>query len=154
MHKVYSQNRQLTKGKTRVANRHIKRWLTLLIFREIKIKITVRDQNILVQLTEIKKSDNTKCLWACGGKEEFLCIAGGSVNWNHFLKSNVMTSFDSIYIYILTTQQPHPWVYILGNLSIVLKWNPYEDIYHRIICFSKNQLCKRLEAIYAFELWG
>lgn len=128
--------------------------MTLLIFREIQIKIAVRYQNILIQLTEIKKSDNTKCLWVCGGKEEFLCIAGRSVNWNHFLKSNVMTSFDSNYIYIPTTQQPHPWVYILGNLSIVLKWNPYEDIYHRIICFSKNQLCKRLEAIYAFELWG
>ena len=44
-----------------LANRHIKRWLILLIIKEIQIKTTTRYHLTLVRMAIIKKSTNNKC---------------------------------------------------------------------------------------------
>lgn len=42
-------------------NKYRKRFLTLLAYREKKIKITVRYQCTLIRMAKIKNTDSTKC---------------------------------------------------------------------------------------------
>lgn len=133
MGKVYSQNGRLREGVIGLAYKHTKRWTILLVFREIKIKVTVRYPVIFIKLTQIKKSNNTSVCEHVG-ENKILCIIGGHINWDSFLKSNMMALIDSNYVYIPTTQQSHSWLCILENFSMVLKWAACENIYERIIC--------------------
>lgn len=143
MHKVYSQNEKLTEEVIGLTYKHMKRWAILLVFREIKIKITVRYPVILIKLTQIKKSNNTSACEHVGGRgEKFLCIVGGSINWDSFLKSNMMTLIDSNYVYFPTTQQSHSWLCILENFSMGSKMGSLWGY------LWKNHLCKGLEANY------
>ena len=54
-------NRHFSREGIRMANRHIKRCSTLLIIREMQIKITMRYYFILLRMTIIKKSTNNTC---------------------------------------------------------------------------------------------
>lgn len=59
-----------------MASKHLKRYATLYVIREIQTKATMRYLYIPSTVAQIWKTDNAQCWWGCGNRNAGSLLVG------------------------------------------------------------------------------
>ena len=108
---------------------------TSLINREMKIKTTIRYHLILVRITIIKKTRNSKCWQGCGEKAISYMISGNVNQQSHYGQQYGGSSKIKSRI---TIQFSNSWVFIKKIENMNSKGYMHPDIYSYITYNSQN----------------
>ena len=73
-------NREFSTEDSQMAKKHLKKWSTGLVIREMQIKTTLRFYLTPVRMAKIKNSRDKRCWQGCGEKEHSYTV-GGIARW-------------------------------------------------------------------------
>ena len=156
-------NRHFSKENRQMTISYMKKCSTSLIFRELKVKTTLRYHLILLRMAIIKMSTNNKNPGNSVEKRESSLTVGGNINRCSYYGKQYGNSSKKQKLRHHMIQQSHSWVYTQKKTQI---WNAIHNpmfiaalftiakTQKQPKCPSTNEWIKKLWYIYTMEYYS